>query len=1150
MFRRSSVWVLVGIALFMLINFSVGLEVISAHAAVAIHYLARNTPAAFTTPTPIPPQGGFFNFEDEAIRGAWITVLGAIIGAIIPTSFAIFQHRHVQALEKQRQIDEVTRQEKQREYEREMQRLHHEHEREMQQLHHEHKQEILQLRAEARAKEKEDERKDREEQEAQSIKEHDKALEDRVRIYCKALSRDPRISSIEMVGMSQPRHIESVYVPVQLYQIERKLDLDRSLREVEELRNPDILLGVEVEGLKNRFSGALHLREAISFYPHCIILGDPGAGKTTLLKYLALLSAENRLAQLPNLPIYIRLNAFALSGDGNLLNFAASQWEIDYGFPKDEARDYMETRLKAGSALLLLDALDETFIGNSDDEAEAYYKRVTTAIENLGTRYHQAPIVITARKAGYQQRPAFSLAGFTQLEVLGFRSEDITEFVNKWFKFDPNQPGQSKAIDLNKQLEGNPRIHTLAANPLLLSLIVLVYDAQRSLPDRHAELYKQCIDTLLYNWDNNRGIDRRHDFTIEHKQALLTEIAWHFHNKGRRYFPEDELLQIIEAFLPSIDVSADEKRNILAEIVTQNGLIKEQAWHLYGFLHLTLQEYFVAFYIEEHNKLDALLNYLGEPWWEEVVLLYAAQASDVNPLLQRLVSPDSEGQQREDIFQTNLILAGRCLIDRPSMPVATLQEEVIRRLFNVLSSTKYLLTREHCINVLVAIGGEIVNKQLLQMLTDEGRDQPTRYYIIETLGTSGERPIGTSLLQLLSNNTIDPALSEIIAEALGTLGDRTLARNLLGLLDSPRLEVDVRRSIAKSLGILGERSIVRTLVSYLTDTRIDLRVRCSIASALGILGERSIIRDLFNLLVDTHINSHVRCHIADAIGMMRQQTVAHDLLNLLIREEDDRIVCYHIAGAIGKSRDLSVLPQLRSLVKSEQIDLQVRKSIKVAIAQLGDQSVVPDLLDCLTDSDTDQYIRRSIVDVLAMFSDRSIISRLLPLLSDPHVNPYVRRGIVTVLMKLDGHAVYPKLLKLLASDRLDRSVRQSIAHALGKLGEHAVVIRLLELLNQVQDVYVRQSIVEALAILGDRSSVTVLRDMLTHEQLDPLLRQSIANTLGKLANDNDTVEALFALLSTTDIPDAIYRALWSVSRRAGVRVFPDHGSIVREASGA
>jgi predicted NACHT family NTPase len=56
---------------------------------------------------------------------------------------------------------------------------------------------------------------------------------------------------------------------------------------------------------------------------------------------------------------------------------------------------------------------------------------------------------------------------------------------------------------------------------------------------------------------------------------------------------------------------------VLEEIAAENGLLKEQARHWYGFLHLTLQEYFVALYVVDHQELNTLIAHLGDSWWEE-----------------------------------------------------------------------------------------------------------------------------------------------------------------------------------------------------------------------------------------------------------------------------------------------------------------------------------------------------------------------------------------------------------------------------------------------------------------------------------------------------------------------------------------------------
>ncbi len=312
--------------------------------------------------------------------------------------------------------------------------------------------------------------------------------------------------------------------------------------------------------------------------PRCLFLGDPGAGKSTLLKYLALMSIDGKLPNLPAFPIHISLADFASSPGIGLIEFATTRWDEWYGFPEEEARTYMETCLIDGHAMMLLDALDETVIGGNEQSGQESYHRVLEAIRQVISLYPNALIVVTARKAGYFQRERLG-RGFTEFEVLDFRPEDIKEFVNKWFKYHPMPRKYVTADGLNNQLEHNPRMLSLAANPLLLCLIIMVYELHQDLPEKQADLYKQCIDTLLFKWDSSRDIRRLRAFKTEYKRELLTEIAWHFHRQGKRYFEENELLVVISNFLPTIipEYSPEQARLILQEIEEENGLLKEQA---------------------------------------------------------------------------------------------------------------------------------------------------------------------------------------------------------------------------------------------------------------------------------------------------------------------------------------------------------------------------------------------------------------------------------------------------------------------------------------------------------------------------------------------------------------------------------------------
>jgi predicted NACHT family NTPase len=209
----------------------------------------------------------------------------------------------------------------------------------------------------------------------------DQTNSERARTYRQALHADPRISHLQILDMSRPLEVTSIYVRVRVHQDTRTgYELESTMRSAEALRDPNALLLAGFKHLEQRASSAIDPDEALRTYTRCVIVGDPGAGKTTLLKYLTLKAADNQLSGLPDFPIRIELNAFATSGYQDLLDFAAHDWEERYNFPQADARAYMEERLHAGEALLLLDALDETVIGETTETAEASYQRVANAI--------------------------------------------------------------------------------------------------------------------------------------------------------------------------------------------------------------------------------------------------------------------------------------------------------------------------------------------------------------------------------------------------------------------------------------------------------------------------------------------------------------------------------------------------------------------------------------------------------------------------------------------------------------------------------------------------------------------------------------------------------------------------------------------------
>ena len=84
----------------------------------------------------------------------------------------------------------------------------------------------------------------------------------------------------------------------------------------------------------------------------------------------------------------------------------------------------------------------------------------------------------------------------------------------------------------------------------------------------------------------------------------------------------------------------------------------------------------------------------------------------------------------------------------------------------------------------------------------------------------------------------------------------------------------------------------------------------------------------------------------------------------------------------------------------------------------------------------------------------------------------------------------------------------------------------------------RKRIATALGVLGERSVVPQLLGLLVGEQIEQYVRWSIAEALSILLDKEEDVRLLANLLSgsSDDVAGHIYRALWTSSRRIGVRV--------------
>ena len=321
-----------------------------------------------------------------------------------------------------------------------------------------------------------------------------------------------------------------------------------------------------------------------------VLLGDPGGGKTTASTVLMHHFASDARQRIPFL---VTLRNFAAEDPParSVVGFIEHELETLYQCPAPPGS--VELLLLTGRAVVIFDGLDELL--DSSRRAD-----VATRIERFCAEYPLAPTLVTSRVIGYDQA-RLDESQFTAYRLGGFRNEHVAEYARKWFALDEGaHPDDADAFI--SESEGVP---DLRSNPLLLSLICILYRGEGSLPRNRAEVYEQCANLLFRRWDARRHIHQnlRAGRLIE---PALRHLAAYLASRADTEYsvPERELIAVTSAFLHGKGFeSYEEALDAACEFIefcrgrlwvfSDTGTATNGA-RLYGFTHRTFMEYFAA----------------------------------------------------------------------------------------------------------------------------------------------------------------------------------------------------------------------------------------------------------------------------------------------------------------------------------------------------------------------------------------------------------------------------------------------------------------------------------------------------------------------------------------------------------------------------
>ncbi|MBB5916847.1 energy-coupling factor transporter ATP-binding protein EcfA2 [Nocardia transvalensis] len=384
-----------------------------------------------------------------------------------------------------------------------------------------------------------------------------------------------------------------------------------------------------------------------------VVLGVPGVGKTTLLRHMAReWSNKTVLARVrQDIPILITLRECSprVFDDPNRdISIVSSEvTELDV--------EWLKIKLRRGRCRILLDGVDEIV---DVEERQKIFRWITVQRR----RYRHNDFMVTCRPGEYDKN---ILEPTLVIRLCHFSSAQIEKFVLQWYDAVRLVESEATPNYLINQLNGNETLRSLAANPLLLTFIVIVFrhatrgrghvETSFQLPQSRAHLYHDICVHMLSGRPLAKGLS-----VLEGQMEVLQFVAFTMMEMQVTEITRKDALSLLAK--SNSPLSADCSPEDLLMRANHDGLLSAPVGSRIGrdsvsFTHRTFQEYLAARHVYENGMHARLRKRVMDStgWWRETCLFYAALGDAGNVTADQIVVACLE--RRDSAFAIDLALS-------------------------------------------------------------------------------------------------------------------------------------------------------------------------------------------------------------------------------------------------------------------------------------------------------------------------------------------------------------------------------------------------------------------------------------------------------------------------------------------------------------